>query len=131
MVRRHDGCDHRFMSESLDPYTLVTHLRSLPDEWLTHLLRQVFEARTPEDAPGSRYFLAVATRERDPRTGRWAGPPGYTAVAYPDAAHYGGDRRDVDWGLVQSGGCARCRVSLAGSRKRVRCPICDEPAYLT
>ncbi|MFG1948888.1 hypothetical protein [Nonomuraea sp. NPDC048826] len=116
------------MSETFTPYELLSHLRSLPDEWLTYLLRQVFEQRRPHD--DSRYFLAVSSRDRDPASGRWGGPAGCTAVAYPDPAHYD-DLLDVDWGLVQHGNCGRCQVELAGSRKHVLCPICDEPAYLT
>src|SRR5690606_10931247 len=109
----------------MSPYELVTHLRSLPDEWLMYLLRQVFEQRGEE-----RYFMAVSSRERDPVSGQWSGRTDYTAVAHPGPEHYD-DPLDVDWGLVQHGSCAGCQVSLAGSRKHVRCPLCGEPAYLT
>ncbi|MEV0233508.1 hypothetical protein [Nonomuraea sp. NPDC050786] len=122
------------MSETLNPYALVTHLRSLPDEWLMYLLRQVFEQRRPygdeDDSRGNRYFMAVASRDRDPRSGQWSGQIDHIAVAYPDPEH-DEDPLDVDWGLVQHGGCGRCQVRLTGSRKHVRCPICDEPAFLT
>ncbi|GII77365.1 hypothetical protein Sru01_23470 [Sphaerisporangium rufum] len=122
------------MSDTPSRYALVRQLRSLPDEWLMHLLWQVFEQRRPpggeDDRSGGRYFAGVSSRDRDPGSGRWSGQVDHLAVARPDPRHYD-DPLDGDGSLVQSGACRRCQARLAGSHKHVICPICDEPGYLT
>jgi hypothetical protein len=115
-----------------EAWELAGALRSLPDEWLVEVLTEVFARRRPYPADGARYYLAVVDRERDERTGAWAGPAEHAAVAYADPAHVGGPG-DVgpDWGLCQGGSCDSCGIELLSNRKHVRCPLCDAARYLT
>ncbi len=121
---------------TIDSWELVSALRSLPDEWLVDVLTEVFERRRPYPDDGTaadaRYYLGIAERDRDERTGAWTGPAEHVAVAYADPAHRSGPGdAGPDWGLCQEGTCDSCGIGLLSNRKQVRCPLCGAARYLT